>query len=69
MDTYSDEIEMLARMWIDCDPNRQPDSGDEIITMHDPVRDVPRWHWFVNRAEASAAYFKAHGYRLVKSDG
>ena len=63
------DTELLARMWVECDPNRQPATADEIITMHNPEREVPNWHWFVPRAEASVQFLADHGYRLVKIDG
>lgn len=63
------ETEMLARMWIECDPNRLPALADEIITMHNPERKVPRWHWFTARADATQEFLAKHGYKLVKIDG
>lgn len=63
-------IEILARMWMVCDPNRQPCDLDEII---EPVEDSdgnqrvsdltgkPRWNWFIPRAEASLRYLRANG--------
>jgi len=69
MSDNSETIEMLARMWIDCDPNRDPTNQDE--PMHLPGGSLdgePRWMWFIARAEASAAYFEARGYVLEKRD-
>jgi hypothetical protein len=60
-------VEMLARMWITVDPNRQGDP-DEIITMHEPERQVPRWHWFIPRAQGTLEYLDEHGYELVPRD-
>ena len=58
------EIEMLARMWMACDPNRGGTDQDEIIRMFNPERDVPHWHWFVPRAEASLAHIIGSGFTL-----
>jgi hypothetical protein len=65
----ADPEEVLARMWMMCDPNRQPAEPDEIITMHNPEREVPHWHWFIPRAQASAKFLGQSGYKLVKIDG
>lgn len=62
--TIEPHIEMLARMWVACDPNRQHADPDELITMHDPKRTVPRWHWFIPRAEASAAFIDGCRWNL-----
>lgn len=63
-------IEALARMWMECDPNRQPCDPDAPI---EPVQDSngnvkttdltgkPRWHWFIPRAEASVKYLAERG--------
>lgn len=60
-------IEMLARMWIEVDPNRGSDP-DEIITMHAPERQVPRWHWFIPRAEGTLRYLGERGYLIVPTE-
>ena len=69
-------IEMLARMWMVCDPNRQPCDPDEIMEPscdsdgNEIITDLtgkPRWHWFVPRAEASLEHIQALGYDLSPS--
>lgn len=67
-----DKQEVLARAWIDCDPNRQggkPGSGDhpdDIMTgASDDLKDQPRWKWFVPRADAFEAYLDKHGFEVV----
>lgn len=61
-------VEVFARMWIMCDPNRAGhEEGyrpDDIVTMYGPERQVPRWHWFVPRAEASIKFLKESGVNL-----
>lgn len=66
--------ELLARAWIECDPNRDSSTADDIIgPMQDSggaVRSTdltgkPRWHWFIPRAEALERYLAEHGYALV----
>lgn len=60
------EVEMLARMWMECDPNRGGSDPDEPRTLHiDGVPgEYPRWMWFIPRAEASLKYFSDKGYAL-----
>lgn len=67
-DTISPEIEALARMWLVCDPNRQGHDPDETIVMQKPLRQVPHWHWFIPRAEASLQFLAERGMELVSSD-
>lgn len=65
----SDRIsEILARAWIECDPNR---GGTEPgWRPDDPITDLPgselqghpRWEWFVPRAEALRDYLSDHGF-------
>lgn len=64
--------ELLARMWIECDPNRgdEPGSGyhpDDLAPLHvDGVEQMrPRWEWFVPRAEATLKYLAKHGLKIV----
>ena len=59
-------VEPLARMWVLCDPNRGGTDPDETITMHNPEREVPQWHWFIPRAEASLAFLKKNGWAVVE---
>lgn len=66
-----DTTEMLARMWIVCDPNRgggEPGSGfhpDDIMeNAHGDLKNQPRWKWFVPRAEATIEYLKNNGYEV-----
>jgi hypothetical protein len=71
-------IEALARMWMECDPNRGGTDPDELMPMKlcsggigpegvssveypNPLGGLPRWHWFIPRAEASLAYLKNKG--------
>lgn len=66
IENVSPEVEMLARMWMQCDPNRGGSDPDELSTLHvDGIpEDHPRWMWFIPRAEASIAHFEAGGYSL-----
>ena len=66
------EIEMLARMWIECDPNRSADPDDPytlFIGEDGHGEEHPRWKWFIPRARASADYFKAKGFALTPQHG
>lgn len=56
-------IEVLARGWIECDPNRGGASPDELITdmPQSEFQGQPRWKWFVMRAEALRDYLNDHG--------
>lgn len=67
MTETNEQTEMLARMWIECDPNRGGVDAEETITMFEPTREVPHWHWFIPRAEATVKYLEKHGYMLVKA--
>jgi hypothetical protein len=68
----SDKLtETLARMWIECDPNRgprdDPTYGPDAI-MADAsgeLRGKSRWHWFIPRAEASLEFLDKHGVKIV----
>lgn len=67
IENVSPEIEMLARMWIECDPNRGVEPDDLYTLFIDGHgEDHPRWKWFIPRAAATAEYLKANGYVLVK---
>jgi hypothetical protein len=56
------EIEMLARMWIECDPNRNIGADEP-----DPSNGgKPRWQWFIPRAEETSRFVQENGYRLSK---
>ena len=58
--------EALARMWVMCDPNRDRDGLDEPMTgAHGELKDKPRWHWFIPRAQASEKFLREHGYEIV----
>jgi hypothetical protein len=66
-----DKIEMLARMWIACDPNRNGTDPDEIIGQSEsssdtPLTGKPKWNWFLPRAEATEEFLREHGWRIVK---
>ena len=60
------EIEMLARMWIVCDPNRSV-AADDLCTLfvEGNEEEHPRWKWFIPRATASAEYFAQKGFALT----
>lgn len=68
IENVSPEVEMLARMWIQCDPNRG-DNADESwpIWVDGKSEDHPRWKWFIPRAQASLGYFKENGFALSRS--
>jgi hypothetical protein len=82
MTTAPDSItEMLARMWMACDPNRGGIDPDELLPMAietastaggpvdsrpNPLGGMPHWHWFIPRAEATRKFLDKHGYALVK---
>ena len=65
--------EVLARAWIDCDPNRAgngPGSGfhpDDIMETETDLNGKPRWHWFIPRAEALVVYLAERGFKVVES--
>lgn len=69
-----EQAEILARMWIECDPNRQggePGSGfhpNDDVTLHkDGVQySAKRWEWFVPRAAATQEFLAKHGLKIVK---
>jgi len=71
MTTISAETEMLARMWIECDPNRggEPGSGfgpdDPMTEMQGTLEGKPRWHWFIPRAEATRDYLAKRGFTIA----
>jgi hypothetical protein len=73
IENVSPEIEMLARMWIECDPNRMGSyvgSGfhpDDLSTLHvDGVAEEhPHWKWFIPRAKATQKYFAERNISLV----
>jgi hypothetical protein len=73
-----DVIEILARMWMQCDPNRSGSDPDEPMPMTyssggsdgpteehpNPMGGQPRWKWFVPRAEAALAYLNKSGLEI-----
>lgn len=62
-----DAIEMLAKMWMQCDPNRMGDNPDDPIAVEGgTMNGQPKWKWFVARAEASLKFFDDNGLKLVK---
>ncbi len=71
VENVSPEVEMLARMWIKCDPNRGGDgcNPDDLSTLHidGEPQERPRWMWFIPRAKSSLKYFTANSYVLAKS--
>jgi hypothetical protein len=65
----TDKLEILARAWIECDPNRQPADPDEIMTqMSGELKDQPRWRWFMPRAVALEEYLERHGFVIVRAE-
>lgn len=64
--TNRPEIEMLARMWIECDPNRGGEGcgPDDLIHEEGDLNSKPRWHWFIPRAQSSVEFFERNGYVL-----
>jgi hypothetical protein len=64
--THDRIIEVLAKAWLVCDPNRMcrdPEAPDEAFGMG-PGNDYqgkPRWHWFIPRAEATRDYLADNG--------
>lgn len=64
-----DRIEMLARMWMECDPTRgdNPFSADFEVIMRGKdgvVKARPYWNYYASRAEAALAHFEKHGFAL-----
>lgn len=68
IENVSPEVEMLAKMWIKCDPNRE-DNADEPATLYmdGQAEQHPRWKWFIPRARASLAFFEAGGFTVSKA--
>lgn len=76
-----DLTETLARMWMQCDPNRGGSDPDELMPMKiaeggtdmptverdNPLGGEPRWKWFVPRAEASIRFLQANGFKIVRA--
>lgn len=58
--------ETLARMWIECDPNREHGTGDTAVTLYEngESRAAKHWEWFIPRAEASLKFLDAAGYEI-----
>mgnify|MGYP003408700540 FL=1 len=59
-------IEILAKAWLVCDPNRgckNPDEIDQGVGMGpgNAYAGKPRWHWFVDRAESMRDYLSDNG--------
>ncbi|MDO9364628.1 MAG: hypothetical protein Q7T60_17000 [Sphingopyxis sp.] len=64
--------EVLSRMWIECDPNRQGsplgsgwNADDPIVGMSDHLNGQPRWRWFEPRADATIDYLFDQGFEVV----
>lgn len=73
--------ELLARAWIQCDPNRNGINPDELIGQScssgidmetvcedTPLTGKPNWHWFIPRAEALVKHLSDNGYAVVKTN-
>lgn len=65
MREYTKE-EALARMWIVCDPSRQPLDPDAIGDMYGDYSAKPNWHWFVERAKKSIKFLEDNGFTVVE---
>lgn len=66
LDMTKDHLEVLARMWIDCDPNR-PNNADVLMSeMEGDLKNQPRWRWFLPRAEAALKYLRDEGYSIER---
>lgn len=64
-----DTVEVLARAWIECDPNRYPANPDEPMPeMSGDLHNAPRWKWFVPRAEALVEYLAERGLEVAARD-
>jgi hypothetical protein len=77
-----DVIEVLARAWIECDPNREKNADEPITRVRAHVDDdgearsrlhprtdltgKKRWNWFVPRAEATKQFLEDHGFVIVR---
>lgn len=63
-------VEVLARGWIECDPNRGGHDPDELISdlPGSELQGKPRWQWFVPRAEAMRDYLNDHGLVIRSKD-
>jgi hypothetical protein len=59
--------ELLAKAWIECDPNRGGPTDTPLSGMSDELNGKPRWHWFVPRAERLESYLAEHGYKIVSA--
>lgn len=59
--------EILAKAWIECDPNRSHRDPDELMAYEEPseLNGKPAWNWFVPRAEALKEYLDKHGLAIV----
>jgi hypothetical protein len=57
-------VEILARGWIECDPNREGGTADQTITdlPGGELQGRPRWQWFIPRAEAMRDWLNDHGF-------
>jgi len=61
-------VEVLARAWIECDPNRKASgmSADDIedgqfMGKGSDYIGKPKWHWFIPRAKALRDYLNDNG--------
>ena len=73
----ADLTEILAKAWMECDPNRggiDPDeligqscsggTDQETVCVDTPLTGKPNWHWFIPRAEALVSYLDKRGYEI-----
>lgn len=67
-----EKTEVLARAWIECDPNRMGSEVGSGFHPDDTIPDrgteldgKPRWHWFIPRAEYLERYLNEHGWAIV----
>ena len=70
---FNDLRETLARAWIICDPNQgmdKPGSGyhpDDIMTeAKGDLKDKPRWHWFISRADSLKKFVEENGFVFAR---
>lgn len=70
IENVSPEIEMLARMWIECDPNRiggMPADDPYTLFVDGRGEEHPRWMWFLPRARASIEFLQQNGFTVTAS--
>ena len=61
-------LQVLARAWIECDPNRGGDQDELMLDMSNKLKNKPRWMWFLPRAKSLKKYLKKNGYEIVRKN-